>query len=99
MELKGVSQFEAPEGSQQAAVVCLYSVDLPMPAEAEGDSQVIAEQCVRMVPHPIMGQVATFAVSMDVALVALETAKALKTRDERIEALEERIRQLESGSN
>jgi hypothetical protein len=89
--LKGIDAEAAPFGAQPVRLLCLHSVDIPLPSD---DPKVIAQSCVRTVPHPILGSTKQFAVSMDVGLAMLEVAHALQKRDERLDAQDEKIAEL-----
>lgn len=89
--LKGIDAEQAPFGCKEVTLLCLHSVDIPLPSE---DPSILAQQCVRTVSHPIMGQVQQFAVSMDVGLAMLEVAHALRKRDDQIEKLEDEVAEL-----
>lgn len=83
--LKGVDADNPPYGAQPIWLLCLHTIEIPLPSD---DSNDLAAQCMRTVNHPLMGPVQRFAVGTDAGLAMLEMAKALLRRDEKIAVLE-----------
>lgn len=77
--------------------VKLHDVEIPLPS---GKSEDLAKLCFVpvQVQDPITGHISTvpqMAMSAPAALLLLETHHALARRDKKIEALEERLAELE----
>jgi hypothetical protein len=85
--LKGIDAQDAPFGSKDVWILCLNTVDIPLPSDKSAD---LAQNCVRQIPHPTLGHpINTFAISSSAGLAMLEMAHALARRDEKLEALRE----------
>jgi len=92
--LKGIDADSAPLGSREIWLLCLDTLDIPLTSDKAAD---LAQNCVRQVPHPVLGHpIPTFAISSSAGLAMLEVAHALKKRDDRIADLKQRVETLES---
>lgn len=93
------SRLVRPDGMSSDAeqlTVKLYDTEFPIPSNKIEDIRKLCMRTVKM-PHPETGieiPVEMLAMTADTALVVLELHYALKVRDQRIEALEERVAEL-----
>lgn len=95
-----VSRLVRPDGlpaDTEAVTVKLWEIEYPLPTT---DPKALAALCMQdvQVRDPISGRIGIIqqlAMPAQVALLLVETYEALKVRDEKIEALEERLATLE----